>query len=381
MLRVRADWKRSATKALFFVWALFATASSATIAQSADDPTAASKSGPTVSVAEIVGQTVPVSRVYTGTTAAAKAVELKAQVTGYLLEREFVEGSNVKQGDVLYIIEPRRFVASLQQKQAQLQEQEAILDYAKTAQKRYAAAAKAGAAAQEQLDQAVELEARTEAAIGAYQAEIELAQIDVDFTTIAAPFDGLVGRTLVNIGALVKENETTLTSLLQVDPIYVYFNPPETELLQIEAQQAESPLDVTVTLPHATKETFKGTLTFISNAADAQTGTITMRATVPNPDQRIRPGQFALVDLHIGEHPDALVVPAKAVSSVQGQHFVMIVAKDNKLERRSVRLGSQVGALGYIVEHGLKKGDLVVVSDIRTLKVGETVSPQRKPAS
>jgi multidrug efflux system membrane fusion protein len=360
---------------------VLAAAGDGTIAQGADDKTGAGKSAPKVSVAEVVEQSVPDDRVYTGTTAAVKAIELRAQVTGYLLERRFTEGSDVGKGDTLYVIDPRPFKAVLDQKQAELQEQEAIREYAKTSQKRYAAAARAGAAARESLDQAIELEAKTEAAIDVYKSGIQQAKINLDFAEIKAPFDGRVGRTLVNIGALVKANDTALASLVQLDPIYVYFSPPETELLLIEAQQAKAPLEVTMTLPHSTTDVFKGTLSFISNAADVGTGTITMRATISNPGQRIRPGQFALVRLHIGEDPDALVVPAKAVSSIQGQRFVMVVGKDNKLERRKIGLGRQVGTGGYVVESGLSKGELVVVSDTRTLKTGETVSPQREPAS
>jgi len=381
MMFVRAVRRRPIVAGSVAATVVLAAIWSGGLAQGADDKTGVGKPAPKVSVVEIVEQAVPVDRVYTGTTAAVKAIELQAQVTGYLLERRFTEGSDVGTGDTLYVIDPRPFQAVLDQKQAELQEQVAIREYAKTSQKRYASAARAGAAARESLDQAIELEAKTEAAIDVYKSEIKQAKINVDFTEIKAPFDGRVGRTLVNIGALVKANDTALASLVQLDPIYVYFSPPETELLLIEAHQAKAPLAVTMTLPHSSSEGYKGTLTFVSNAADAGTGTITMRATVPNPDQRIRPGQFALVRLHISEDPAALVVPAKAVSSIQGQRFAMVVGKDNKLERRKIGLGRQVGTGGYVVESGLSKGDLVVVSDIRTLKAGETVSPQREPAS
>jgi RND family efflux transporter MFP subunit len=378
---VRAVWGRLFIAGPVAGVVVIAAIWSGGLARGADDKAGAGKQAPKVSVVEVVEQAVPVERVYTGTTAAVKAIQLQAQVTGYLLERRFTEGSDVTKGETLYVIDPRPFQATLDQKKAELQEQEAIREFARTSQKRYAAAARAGATAREQLDQAIELEAKTEAAIDVYKSEIEAARINVDFTQIKAPFDGRVGRTLVNIGALVKANDTALASLVQLDPIYVYFSPPETELLLIEAHQAKAPLAVTMTLPHATTEGFKGTLTFISNAADAGTGTITMRATIPNPELRIRPGQFALVRLHIADDPDALVVPAKAVSSIQGQRFVMVVGKDNKLERRKISIGRQVGTGGYVVESGLSKGELVVVSDIRTLKTGETVSPQREPAS
>jgi RND family efflux transporter MFP subunit len=378
---VRAVWGRLFIAGPVAGVVVIAAIWSGGLARGADDKAGAGKQAPKVSVVEVVEQAVPVERVYTGTTAAVKAIQLQAQVTGYLLERRFTEGSDVTKGETLYVIDPRPFQATLDQKKAELQEQEAIREFARTSQKRYAAAARAGATAREQLDQAIELEAKTEAAIDVYKSEIEQAKINVDFAEIKAPFDGRVGRTLVNIGALVKANDTALASLVQLDPIYVYFSPPETELLLIEAHQAKAPLAVTMTLPHATTEGFKGTLTFISNAADAGTGTITMRATIPNPELRIRPGQFALVRLHIADDPDALVVPAKAVSSIQGQRFVMVVGKDNKLERRKISIGRQVGTGGYVVESGLSKGELVVVSDIRTLKTGETVSPQREPAS
>jgi RND family efflux transporter MFP subunit len=361
--------------------AMLAVAGSGEVARAADDAKDAGKPPPKVLVAEVVERAVPVDRVYTGTTAAVKAIELRAQVTGYLLERNFTEGSTVATGEKLYVIDPRPFQAVLDQRQAQLQEQEAVLKYAKTTQNRYATAARAGAAARQTLDQAIELEAKTEASIDVFKAEIEQATINLDFTRIQAPFDGRVGRTLVNIGALVKANDTALAAFVQLDPIYVYFSPPETELLLIEDHPAKAPRAVTVTLPHATAESFKGTLTFISNTADARTGTIAMRATVSNPNQRIRPGQFALVRLRIAEDRNALVVPAKSVSSLQGQRFVMVVGKDDKLENRKVDLGRQVGTGGYVVETGLTKGERVVVSDTRTLKIGETVSPQREPAS
>jgi RND family efflux transporter MFP subunit len=378
---VRAVWGRLFIAGPVAGVVVIAAIWSGGLARGADDKAGAGKQAPKVSVVEVVEQAVPVERVYTGTTAAVKAIQLQAQVTGYLLERRFTEGSDVTKGETLYVIDPRPFQATLDQKKAELQEQEAIREFARTSQKRYAAAARAGATAREQLDQAIELEAKTEAAIDVYKSEIEAARINVDFTQIKAPFDGRVGRTLVNIGALVKANDTALASLVQLDPIYVYFSPPETELLLIEAHQAKAPLAVTMTLPHATTEGFKGTLSFVSNSADAGTGTISMRATIPNPELQIRPGQFALVRLLIGDDPDALVVPAKAVSSIQGQRFVMVVGKDNKLERRKISIGRQVGTGGYVVESGLSKGELVVVSDIRTLKTGETVSPQREPAS
>ena len=192
-----------------------------------------------VSVAEIAEQATPLQRVYTGTTAAVRGIELKAQVTGYLLERRFTEGSDVAKGDTLYVIDPAPFRAELDKTKAELQEQEAVLAYAKTTQERYAAAAGAGAAAQERLDQAIELQAKTEAAIGVSKADVALAQINLDFAEIRAPFDGRVGRTFVNIGALVQANSTPLATLVQLDPIYVYFSPPETELLAIEGKQRE----------------------------------------------------------------------------------------------------------------------------------------------
>jgi len=360
---------------------VFAAAAHVDAARAANDASTSAKPARKVVVAEVAQQTVPVDRVYTGTTGAVKGIELQAQVTGYLLERKFTEGTDVKAGETLYVIDPAPFQAVLNQRQAQLAEQEAVLKYAKTTQSRYAKAARSGAAARQRLDQAIELEAKTEASIAVYKAEIEQARINLDFARIEAPFDGRVGRTQVNIGTLVKANETMLASYVQLDPIYVYFNPPETDLLLIEQNQIKTPLSATVTLPHSTTEEFKGTLTFIGNMADAQTGTILMRATFANPGHRIRPGQFALVRLHIAENPDALVVPAKAISSVQGKRFVVVVGKDNKLENRKVSLGRQVGTGGYLVNSGLTKGELVVVSDTRTLKTGETVSPQREPAS
>lgn len=374
MRRFLVRWKRPI--AALAAGALLAGAGRAASAQEGG-----SRSPPQVTVAEVVEQAVPIERVYTGTTAPVKGIELRSQVTGYLLERKFAEGSDVKQGDVLYAIDPRPFQAVLDQKQGELQEQQATLEYAKIEVQRYSDLASRSDAPQERLDQANELQSQTEAAIAVSQAEINQAKIDLAFTSIEAPFDGRIGQTEVNIGALISANDTALASLVQLDPIYVYFNPPETDLWQIETSQAKAPLPAEVTLPRVDAPPFKGELSFIANTADARTGTIEMRATVANPERRLRPGQFVLVHLQVGADPDALVVPAQAVSSVQGQRFVMVVGKDDKLERRNVTLGRQVGSQGYVVEDGLSAGERVVVSDIRTLRGGMTVAPQPEAAS
>ncbi|MBL8659784.1 MAG: efflux RND transporter periplasmic adaptor subunit [Rhodospirillales bacterium] len=333
-----------------------------------------------VVVAEAVEQPVTIERTYTGTTAAARAVDLRAQVTGYLVERRFTEGSSVATGDTLFVIDARPFQTVVDQRQAELQEQQAVLRYADAAQQRYAAAAKLGAAAQDRLDQAIELQIKTQAAIGVHQAELAQAQFNLEMTDIKAPFDGRVGRALVDVGALVEGNKTALASLVQLNPVYVYFSPPNADLPLIEAQQEKAPVQVTVTFPHVPSEALRGTLTFISNAADATTGTIAMRATIADPPKAVRPGQFVQVRLNLVDAFEALVVPADAVSAVQGQTYVMVVGDDNRIARRKVRLGQDGADQGRIVEDGLSRGERVVVSDTRALRAGELVSTEPAPA-
>jgi multidrug efflux system membrane fusion protein len=349
------------------------------VAQASDRGAAAGEAVPSVRVARVVEQSVPLERTYIGTTAAAKSVDLRAQVTGYLVERPFMEGSVVGEGAALFIIDPRPFQAIVDQKQAQLKEQLAVLKYATLDLDRYAALAKVGAAAQERLDQAVELQKKTEAAIDVYKAELEQAKFNLQMTEIKAPFDGRVGRTFVNIGSLIKANETQLASFVQVDPLYVYFSPPETDLPLIEAHQAESPLQVTITLPRVQSEPLIGRLTFISNAADANTGTIAMRATLTSPPETIRPGQFTRVHLRLADDAKVLVVPSEAVATTQGQAYVMVVDDDDRVTRRNVRLGRQALDRGRVVEAGLHSGERVVVSEGQILKTGERVMVQAAP--
>lgn len=349
----------------------------------AHEPGGAATQGETPSpvvVAEAVEQPVAIERTYIGTTEAAKAIDLRAQVSGYLVERRFTEGSPVEAATTLFVIDTRPFQAVVDQKQAQLEEQQAVSRYANAAQMRYAAAAKLGAAAQDRLDQAIELQVKAEAAVGVYKAELEQAKLDLEFAQIKAPFDGRIGRTLVDVGALVKSNETALASFVQLDPVYVYFSPPETDLALIEAHQEKSPVEVAVTLPNVQSAILAGTLTFISNAADSSTGTITMRATIADPTKTIRPGQYARVHLRLANGADVLVVPADAISRIQGQPYVMVVGDDSRVSRRYVRLGRQSADHARVVEDGLREGERVVVSGTRTLKAGDLVSVQAAPA-
>ena len=354
------------------VWALAASA----VAQKADAAPEDGTRGPPVVVAEVVEQRLPIERTYVGTTAAPNAVDLQAQVSGYLVERRFTEGAMVEAGTTLFVIDPRPFQAIIAQKQAQLEEQQAVSTYADAAQRRYAAAAKLGAAAQDQLDQAVELQMKATAAISLYQAELEQAKLDLEFAEVKAPFSGRVGRALVNVGALVKNSQTVLASLVQTDPIYVYFSPPAADLPSIEAHRDKETLEVTVTLPQVHDDPLTGALTFISNVADAATGTIAVRATIKDPPQTVRPGQFARVRLKIPTDADVLTVPAGAIARVQGQPYAMVVDADSRVERRNVGLGRYTSGRDYIIETGLRKGERVVVSGTGTLKAGEFVSVQ-----
>lgn len=333
-----------------------------------------------VPVAPVVKKTVPIYLEYIGTASAIRAVTLQAQVTGYLQKVAMPDGAEVKEGDLLYQIDPRPFQAALDQAQAQLQRDQAALQYAQANYQRNAALARRGDASVDVAQQAQSTAQQAQAAIAADRAAIEAAQINLEHTAIKAPFAGKLSLTQVHEGALITSSNTVLNTLVQIDPIYATFAPPDTDLPQIGARVAQGPIPADVTVPSDTGRHYQGQLTFLDNSVGATTGTISAHATVDNPDHSLLPGQFVRVRLHIGDQPNTLLVPQVAVGSSQLGKYLYLLGAGDKVEQRYVTLGNDYGEM-VAVTKGVSQGQSVITGNLLKISPGMAVKPVEATAT
>jgi membrane fusion protein, multidrug efflux system len=331
-----------------------------------------------VPVAPVMRQPLPITLDYPARAEAVRDVTLQAKVAGFVQEQKVADGADVKEGDLLYRIDPRDFEAALDQAKAQLVRDEAQLDYLRSSLDRGTELAKSGYLAKDNFDQRTSAVRQAEAALVMDKAAIRTAELNLSYAEIRAPFAGRLGRDLAPVGTLVGTSVSTpLNSLVQLDPIYVTFNPSETDLGAIQKARASGDVDVDVTTPGAGSETHRGTLTFLDNSIDRATGTITARATIKNSDLGLLPGQYVRVSLHVGNEPEALMVPQAALGSSQLGKYVYVVGKDMKVEQRMVALGSASGDLVQILG-GAGEGDKVITGNLQKIGPGMTVEPMEQ---
>jgi RND family efflux transporter MFP subunit len=345
---------------------------------------------PVVTVAKPVAQTVIDYLNFTGNTAPINSVTLVARVEGYLEKIHFTDGSRVKKGDLLFTIQQDQYKAQLQQADAQLAAQKASLSHATTELTRYSALLKEDAATQTQVDQWRYQKESAEAGILNAEAQIELAKLNLSYTTIRAPFDGRIGRHLVNPGNVVGAmgQQTALGQIEQIDPIYVYFTINERDLLRVIERQkpAAGPTleqrRVPVYFGMANEQGYphEGRLDFASINVAPTTGTLQLRGIFPNHERTVLPGLFVRIRIPTPQQREALLIPGDAVSFDQQGEYVLVVNNKNVVERRSVKSGPQVGELLAIVE-GLKPDDSVIVEGLLRAIPGRIVSPQQRAAS
>jgi RND family efflux transporter MFP subunit len=328
-----------------------------------------------VPVAPVVRRTVPVYLDYIGTTEAIRTVTLQAQVTGYLAKRGASDGADVKQGELLYQIDPRDYQAALSQVKAQAQHDAAAHDYARVSQRRNSVLSNDGWVAKDTFDQTTSNFHQSEATLAADAAAIETAELRLGYTEIRAPFAGRLGRSLVHEGTLINAAGTQFNTLVELDPIYATFNPSETELSAIMRARSKGPLSVEVQVSDDAQQQFSGALSFLDNAVDRSTGTIMARATISNPDHTLLPGEFVHVRVHIADQPDALLVPQVALGSGQLGRFVYVVGKDGKAEQRIVSPGATYGSL-IVIDKGVNEGDKIIVGNLQTIAAGVPVQPE-----
>jgi membrane fusion protein, multidrug efflux system len=332
---------------------------------------------PVVEVVTVDQKDVPIFQEWVGALDGYVNAVIRPQVTGYLIKQNYREGELVKKGQILFEIDPRTFQASLNQAQAQLSQQKARHETTKANLARIRPLAEKNAVSQKDLDDAIGAELSTGSSVEAAHAAVENAQLNLGFTKIISPVDGIAGIAKAQLGDLVGPGmQTELTAVSTVNPIKVYINVSEQEYLKArEGGKNVEAIPLQLILADGSVYPHKGKFALSDRQVDPTTGTIKIGTVFPNPNNMLRPGGYGLLRAQMEVKKGAILVPQRAVGDVQGKNLVAVVGADNKVELRPVKVGGQVGSDSLISE-GLKAGETIVVEGIQKVKSGMTVSPK-----
>jgi multidrug efflux system membrane fusion protein len=313
-----------------------------------------------VTVAAAISEEVPVYIEAVGRIVAREVVSVQPQVSGQIVKIHFIDGAEVKAGQVLFSIDPRPFQAQLNQAEANLAEAQAAMSLAKTNFARVQNVTDERAVSRQDYDTKKNAVDIAEAQVRQNRAAVERARLDLEYCTIRAPIDGRAGQRLVDVGNIVSANNRILLVIQRLDPVYADFTVTEGELSAVQTHMARRTLRAEVSLPDEASEPRQGKLTFLDNAVQEGSGTVKLRATVANGDRRFWPGRFIKVRLVLDSLPQAVLVPASAPQMSANGPFLYVVKQDSTAEQRVVKLGQRQGDL-IVVDEGLKSGERVVV--------------------
>jgi membrane fusion protein, multidrug efflux system len=327
-----------------------------------------------VPVVTVVKKTLPIYLDYPGRIESIRSIALQARVSGYIDAQPAADGADVKSGDLLYKIDPRDLEAALEQANAQAQRDQASLEYAKANFGRGEELVKSGFVTKDAYDQRASSMHQVEAQLVLDRAAIEAAKLNLGYTEIRAPFSGRLGRNQAAKGALVGSASGALNTLVELDPIYVAFNPSESDLVEIAKARAAGKVEAEISVAGKADAIRKGELTFLDNVVDKTTGTIAARVTIANPDFALLPGQYVRVRLHIRDEPDAFMAPQAALGSNQMGQFVYVVGAGDKAEQRLLTLGPMDGDLVSVTK-GLSEGERIIVGNLQKIGPGSPVKP------
>jgi len=338
---------------------------------------------PEVLVMPVEAVDVPIWSEWVATTDGAVNAKIRAQVTGYLTTQKYIEGSDVKKGDILFTIDDRPFRAALDQAKGDLAQQQARLGKATIDVNRYTPLAAEQAISQQELDDAIQAKLAAEAAVAAAQAVVENAQVNLGFTNVTSLIDGVAGLANAQIGDLVGPNGSELTAVSTVNPIKAYFTVSEREYLNwtmqyktdAELEEKSKSLAFELILSNGTTWPYQGKFYFADRQIDVRTGSIRLAAIFENPRNLLRPGQFGLVRTTVRTQRDAILVPQRAVIETQGLYQVMIVEAGDKVGARPIKVGDRIGS-DWIVTSGLSAGETILVEGQQKVRPGMVVHPK-----
>ena len=340
---------------------------------------------PAVEVAPVIQKDVPIHQEWIGSLDGFVNAEIRPQIEGYVLKQTYKDGFLVHAGETLFEIDPRQFQATYDQARGTLSQYEATLANAKTTVARYRPLAAEKAISQQELDDAETRERTAQANVESARATLDKAKLDLNWTKVVSPIDGIAGVAKTQVGDLVNRL-TVMTTVSQVDPIKVNFNPSEQEYLTWAAKHGspERTLKAGVSLEQGPLQLIladgsvfphHGRPILLGREVDVKTGTIQLAGAFPNPGNVLRPGQYAKVRVAMDVKKGAILVPQRAVSELQGSYQVAVVGPDNKVTIKVVKTGPLEGNL-WVIDEGLKPGDRIIVEGLQRVRSGMTVSPK-----
>lgn len=340
----------------------------------------AAPAAPEVIVAQVTQQDVPVYSTWIGTLDGYVNATIQSQVSGYLLSRDYKEGSFVQKGDLLFQIDPRESQAQLDQAQGDLARAQASLSKARTDVARYTPLVAQQAISQQELDNALAAERFATGSVKAAEAAVSQAKLNLDWTQVRAPIDGVAGVAQAQVGNLIKPNDP-MTTISTVNPIKVLFNITEREYLKYAEminqpgirQGAEGKLEIV--LENDSVFGHRGRVNVVGRQVDIQTGTMAMEGIFPNPGNILRPGQYARVRAVMEVKKGALLVPQRAVAELQGAYQVGVVGADSTVDIRPVKPSDKSGSM-WVIDQGLQPGDRVIVEGLQRVRPGMKVVPK-----